>query len=473
MNALESLRFFHCELWLLGGAFTLLFADFFLKNKKILGILGILVLASAALAANPPPKNYDLFFGLFQLDPITHFFRYAALGIVGVTIAASLAYKPLRHYEGEYYALFLFMTLGLILMAASRNLLMIFLSIEFVSIISYLLVGFLKKCERSKEAAIKYLLFGSVASGMMLFGMSLLFGASGSLELPTIQNQLVNPAYFPLGVVAFLLFLVGVGFKISMAPFHLWAPDVYEGAPTPVTAFLTVAPKALGFAVMLRLFITVYPSLGGKWVAVISILSILTMTIGNITAIAQTNIKRLLAYSSIAQAGYILMGLASTSKTGIMAVLIYLVAYTFTNLGAFIVVIMVSNHCGNDKIESYRGLARRAPMLAAALTLFLLSLAGIPPLAGFIGKFYVFAATIQAGLLTLAIAAAINSAVAAYYYFKIVRVMYLVPVPEDDSAPMPHSVPLLIVLYVMLAATLVIGVIPAPLLGWVKNLMLL
>jgi proton-translocating NADH-quinone oxidoreductase chain N len=476
VNPLESLQFFWPEIWLWGGAFLVLFLDFFVKNKKVLGLTSLVILALAAYAASfhmvdVSEEPYLLFFGLFLLDPITHFFRYAALGIVATTILASLAYKPLEtNYEGEYYSLFLFMAFGLILMSASVNLLMIFLSIEFVSLLSYLLVGFLKKDMRSKEAAIKYLLFGSVASGIMLYGMSLLFGAAGSLDLAVIQNELLQPPLFSLTLVASLLFLVGLGFKISMAPFHLWAPDVYEGAPTSVTAFLTVGPKALGFAVLLRVIAIAFPWLLPKWSPVITFLSIATMTIGNVCAIAQHNIKRLLAYSSIAQAGYILMGIAVFSEMGIAGILIYLVAYAFTNLGAFTVVMIVSNQLASDDIDAYAGLSQKSPFLAASLTIFLLSLAGIPPLAGFIGKFFVFSTAIEAGFVTLVVAAALNSAVAAFYYFKVVRVMYLVP--AESVEPIPQPLPLTLALSLMLLGTVAMGIAPVPFIHFVQQALL-
>lgn len=468
MNAVESLKFFLPEIFLLAGAFAAVFADLLTKNKKGIGIFSLLVLVGAACLSKSPEGSHPLFFGFFVLDPLTHFFRLLALGIVAVTILSSLSYKAMpSHYEGEFYSLFLFMAFGLILMAASTNLLMIFLSIEFVSLLSYLLTGFLKKDSRAKEAAIKYLLFGSLASAVMLYGMSLLYGATGSLELSVIQKKTI--AFSPFSAVcliAFLFFIAGLGFKISMAPFHLWAPDVYEAAPTPVTAFLTVGPKALGFAVTFRVLTLCFSWLAWKWKPFIMLLSILTMTIGNVVAISQHNIKRLLAYSSIAQAGYILMGLAAANELGFSGVFIYLVAYAFTNLGAFVVVIRVSNHSGNDELESYAGLAKRSPFLAACLTLFLLSLAGLPPLAGFIGKFYVFSSAIQEKLFTLAVVAALNSAVAAFYYFKIVRVMYLTP--SEDQDPIPHPASLKLALFLMLAGVLLMGLIPSPFIQFVK-----
>ena len=285
MNAIESLKYFIPELVLLGGAFAALTLDFFLKQKKLVGEFALLVIVLALCLATAPAKAMPLFFGMFELDAFAHFFRYLALGAVGITLLLSLGYAPIKgRYDGEFYGLFLFMAFALILVAGAKNLLMIYLSIEFVSLLSYLLVGFLKNDPKSKEAAIKYLLFGSVCSGIMLYGMSLLYGATGSLDLAVIGNALFYAPLKPLAIAAVLFFFAGLGFKISMAPFHMWAPDVYEGAPTPVTAFLTVAPKALGFAVLTRVLDLVFLHFQNLWSPMLVILSILTMTIGNITA---------------------------------------------------------------------------------------------------------------------------------------------------------------------------------------------
>ncbi len=472
MNAVESLRFFLPELFLICGAFLILIFDLMIKNKKVLGALSLLTLLGTALLAKTPSVSYALFSGFYTLDPFTHFFRFIAIGVTAVTILMSLAYKPLpKAYEGEYYVLLLFICLGLILMGGSSNLLSIFLSIEFVSMLSYLLVGFLKKDDKSKEASLKYLLFGSVASGIMLYGMSLLFGASGSLDLSMIQHALTtNKSFYALSVFSFIFMAVGLGFKISMAPFHMWAPDAYQAAPTPVTAFLTVGPKALGFAVFIRVLSTVFAGIGFKWSPLLMGLSILTMTLGNVIAVSQSNIKRLLAYSSIAQAGYILMGLAVFNEMGLSGILVYLVAYAFTNLGAFTAVIIASNHTGSDDIQSYAGLAKRSPFLAASLLVFFLSLAGIPPLAGFLAKFFVFSSAVQAKFYVLAVAAAVNSAIAGYYYFRVVRVMYLVPSENQDAIPQPAV--LTFTLCALLAGTVIIGLMPSSLITFVKGMLL-
>jgi len=459
VNAVESLKYFIPELILLGGAFAALTLDFFTKQKKLVGEFSLLVIVLVLGLIKTPAQPLPLFFGLFHLDAFAHFFRYLALGAVGVTILISLGYSPLeKRYAGEFYGLFLFMAFALILVAAANNLLMIFLAIEFVSLLSYLLVGFLKNDPKSKEAAVKYLLFGSVCSGIMLYGMSLLYGTSGSLELLVVGNALFYAPFKPLAITAILFFFAGLGFKISMAPFHMWTPDVYEGAPTPVTAFLSVAPKALGFAVFTRVLATAFGHLTDVWSPVLVILSILTMTIGNITAVSQSNIKRFLAYSSIAQAGYILMGLAVFSLLGRDAVLIYLLVYLLTNLGAFTVVLFVEGETQSNSLDAYAGLSQRSPIAAAMFTVFLLSLAGLPPLAGFIGKYYVFAAAIGGKFVMLAIFAAVNSVIAAYYYFRIIRLMYLAP--ATGPAFLSPSKTLTAALWVLFLSVLALGIFP-------------
>ncbi|HNX68022.1 MAG TPA: NADH-quinone oxidoreductase subunit N [Candidatus Omnitrophota bacterium] len=460
MNAVESLKYFIPELVLLGGAFVVFAADFFAKNKRSLGLLSLLVIVLTACLYTVPEKPLPLFFGAFYLDSFAHFFRLLALAVVGVTLLISYGYAPLHgKQEGEFYGLLLLAAFALTLVAAANDLLMIFLAVEFVSLVSYVLVGFLKNDAKSKEAALKYLLFGSVCSGIMLYGMSLVYGAAGSLELPVIGNALFYAPFKPLSAVAVLCFFVGLGFKISMAPFHMWAPDVYEGAPTPVTAFLAVAPKALGFAVLMRVLATVFGLSWEGWSLALTALSILTMTIGNLTAISQTNMKRFLAYSSIAQAGYILMGLAVFTLLGREAILIYLAAYLLTNLGAFAVVTFVSEETGSDDISNYAGLSERSPVAAALLTVFLLSLTGLPPLAGFVGKYYVFAAAIHGKFITLAIVAAVNSVIAAYYYFRIIRMMYLTPASGPALANPPRSIAL--AFWIMFAGVIAMGVFPS------------
>lgn len=470
MNALESLRHFLPESFLLGTAFLVLILDWLTPQKKALGILALLGLAGYFLLTQTrlPHETLSLFEGFFIVDRITRFSGYLIALITAITLLLSFSYRELpKRYEGEYYALFLFMAFALALMAASTNLLALFLSIEFVSLLSYLMTGLLKKDVKSKEAAIKYFLFGSTASAVMLYGMSILYGLTGSLDLMIMAGKIADPNFRSLVILSLVFILTGLGFKISMAPFHLWAPDVYEAAPTPVTAFLTVAPKALGFIVLVRVLGSAFEPMAADWQSILTGLSILTMTVGNIAALSQTNIKRLIAYSSIAQAGYILMGLAVFGNFGTTSIWIYLAAYAFTNLGVFAVVIAVSNQTGSDDLAAYQGLARRSPGLAATLTLFLISLAGIPPLAGFIAKFFVFAAVIRGHASVLAIAAALNSAIAAYYYFRIVKAAYLCEPLDPRPIPLPFSLGLGLLL--CLAGVLLLGLAPQSLITFAQS----
>ena len=345
---------------------------------------------------------------------------------------------------------------------------MIYLAIELLSITSYILTGYLREDPKSNEAAIKYFLYGATASAAMLYGMSLLYGATGSTNLSQIAMALRDAEASLRGIIfpAVIFLLVGFGFKIGAVPFHQWAPDAYEGAPTPVTAFLSVGPKAAGFAVLARVFLTALPSFQPDRIALLASISAVTMTLGNLVAIWQKNIKRMLAYSSIAQAGYILLGVVAASALGMTSLVFYLIIYLFANLGAFIVIITFSNGGGGDAIEDYAGLSQRSPGLALAMLLFLLSLAGIPPLAGFIGKFYLFAAAMKEGFLWLVLVAVLNSIVSLYYYLQVVRQMYIIP-PRTEE-PVPASPALSGALLITMAGVLLLGIYPAPLVELIR-----
>jgi NADH-quinone oxidoreductase subunit N len=349
-----------------------------------------------------------------------------------------------RPNEGEYFTILLASGVGMFLMASAANLLMAYLSLEFVSLTSYVLTGHLRHNRRSGEAAMKYLIYGGVASGAMIYGMSWLFGLTGGMDYTAIAAGVGNLDATCRGAlfVALVLVLAGFGYKISAVPFHMWAPDVYTGAPLPVTTFLAVGSKAAGFAMLLRFFAFAVttsgpsPAVAGVPLTVLlAALSVATMTLGNLAALSQTNMKRLLAYSSIAHAGYALLGLVVFRQDGLDAVLLYLVTYYLMNLGAFVVVMLVAIETGREDIDAYRGLAWRGGALpAVALTIFLFSLAGLPPLAGFIGKFYVFAAGIQGGMYIPVVIAVLNSVVSLYYYARVVKVMVL-DQPGPGDAP--------------------------------------
>lgn len=472
MNALESLPFVRSEIFLVGAFLVISCLDFFLKNKYWLGWLSFVLLFTAFLIGPDFYPDEPLFFGFYVWDPFTLLFKVVAYLTTGLTILASLTYRNLpEKARGEYDALLLITALLLTVMGGATNLLMVFLVIESVSLISYILVGFQKFDKESSEASLKYLLFGSVSSAVMLFGMSLLFGATGTIDLGRIGAsiaQIQNAEFSNIALVGMLLVLAGIGFKISMVPFHLWAPDIYQGAPTPISGFLTVAPKALGFAVLVRILTLAFPNLTGQWLNLLIILSILTMTVGNLIAISQSNVKRLLAYSSVAQAGYILAGIATVSELGLQAALVYILAYLFTNLGAFFTVLAIERNTNSNDLEAYNGLALRAPLLSLALTIFLLSLAGIPPLVGFVGKVYIFSAAVKINSVGLAIAIALNSAIAAYYYFKVVKAMYLTA-PFIQYGKFQNPLPIKIVVCTALIGAVAFGLWPMEMLRFAEQ----
>jgi NADH-quinone oxidoreductase subunit N len=410
---------------------------------------------------------------VLSCDPFALVVRMVALVAMGIVVLASDAYIRARsRYQGEFYALLLFSTLAICLLGAATNLIMLYLAFEFLSITSYILTGYLRDDRRSVEGAIKYFLYGAALSAVMLYGMSWFYGLTGSTDLSGIAAALMESESMlrPIILPALILMAAGFAFKVAAVPFHQWAPDAYEGAPTPVTAFLSVGPKIAGFALIMRVMLTALPidlaNLAMDWRALLMAIAALTMTVGNLVALWQQNIKRLLAYSSIAQAGYILIGVVAASPRGVTAVLLYLAVYALSNLGAFAAVIAFSNQTGSDAIEDYAGLSKRAPSLALVLIICLLSLGGIPPTAGFIGKLYLFSAAIEKGLLWLAIVGVINSVISLSYYWKIIRAMYLVPAGTRER--LTTSPTLAVALGVTVVGVLVVGAFPGPLLSLVQ-----
>ena len=371
------------------------------------------------------------------------------------------------YYEGEYWFLALTSILGMVMMASSRDLVSVFVALEFLSIPAYMMAAWRKRDPKSNEAGVKYFLLGVFASALMLYGMSLLYGVSDSMLLTDIAATLATDLD-AVSVLAVVLVVVGFAFKISAVPFHTWAPDAYEGAPTPVTAFLSVASKAAGFVALVTVVYVAFPSASGVWQPLFWVLSVLTMTVGNVVALKQTNIVRMLAYSSISQGGFILMPLAVAGEgdvgtDALRAVVTYLLVYAATNLGAFAVIIAVSRKTRSGEISSWGGLFTYAPGLTAVMTLFLASLAGIPPLGGWIGKFAAFQALISAGnnwAYGLAVVGAVNSVVAFGYYGNVMREMWMRPVPDGDTAPVPVAPAITLALVITGLATLVLGVVP-------------
>ncbi|HNS96842.1 MAG TPA: NADH-quinone oxidoreductase subunit N [Polyangiaceae bacterium] len=459
LDNLQSLSFFLPEFALIAGVLLVVFWDLMARGTS--RIIGIVSFALAALATsciisvgylvNSLPSQ-KLFYGLLAFDAYANLFRivFACIGAIIIIFAVPApetgAGTEKRKGAGEFFALLLVITLGLNLMVMSRNLLMIYLSIELVSVLSFVLAGFKLKDRRSSEGALKYVIFGGMASGVMLYGMSWLYGLAQSLDLAEIAARVAletaNEGHIPLAIlVGVICMLAGFGYKISAAPFHMWTPDVYEGAPTSITAFLSVGPKAAGFAILVRFFAEALQataqSPGGltPWAFLGGLLAMATMIVGNFTALHQNNVKRMLAFSSIAHAGYMLLGFCVFSDSGVKAIVFYIVVYAFMNLGAFLVVAAVAErHNDDESIESYYGLGTRAPVLAVMMAIFLFSLTGLPPFAGFIGKFYIFAALVRAGgswNWILAAVGVVNSAVSLFYYARILRAMYLTAPTTD------------------------------------------
>src|SRR6266436_8687603 len=499
MDNLQSLRFFWPESVLTVAVIAMLVQDLIVRRSGwrvpslVVGALFWLALTAAATWATPG-GNTPLFGGLLPHDPLRMFFAWLFLGAAALTVIIvprSGQISPAR--LGEFIALLFALVLGMFLMASATDLLMIYLSVEMVSLVSYVLTSFRRADRKANEAALKYVIYGGVASGVMLYGVSILYGlfattrviGNGGIgaQLTDVSSRLFvahafggQPAAQLALVVAVVFVLAGVGYKIASVPFHMWCPDVYEGAPTPFTAFLSVGPKAAGFAVAIRFFFAIFERQAGggyvrvsdlPWPAIIGIISAATMTLGNVTALVQDNLKRMLAYSSIAHAGYLLMGLAAASAAGVQSILVYLVVYVFMNVGAFLVVIAVSRATGGETVSDMRGLGTRAPVAALTLTIFLFSLTGLPPLAGFTGKYLIFAALVQQGgfwNVVLAVIGVLNSAVSLFYYARIIKAMYL----EDAPAAEPMQVPALYtgVLVALSIPLLVFGLYWGPLLRW-------
>ncbi|HEY3311892.1 MAG TPA: NADH-quinone oxidoreductase subunit N [Anaerolineales bacterium] len=371
--------------------------------------------------------------------------------------------------RAEAYVLLLAATIGMSFMASSTDLVMLYLAIETTSIPMYVLSGFLLDDKKSTEAGFKYLLFGAMTSAIFLYGLSLVYGFSGTTQFVNMRSYFLTLNPVSLGVL--FLVVVGLGFKVSLVPFHFWAPDTYEGAPTPVAGFLSTASKAAGFAVLLRLFLTAFPQIAGDWQVLLSILAVLTMTLGNLVALAQTNIKRLLAYSSIAHAGYALIGLVANNELGVTAVVYYLVAYILTNLAAFGIVMAFGRVTGSDDIRSYDGMSRRSPYLGLAMLVAFLSLSGMPPFGGFMAKVLVFAAAIQSGWYWLVLVGVLNSIVGLYYYLTVLKYVYLYRMEgeNEEAHPIPVTRPFLLAIVVLTLGIILVGSIFAPWFGFSTN----
>ena len=480
-----DLRWLAPELALAGLGLLVIMLDLVVQRKGILAAVtagGLLV--PFGLSAwfwvdvnDRPPEELVHIFGTLAVDHFALFFKFLVLGAVALVVLASVDYvSKLERYQGEYYALILFSATGMMLLAATRELISIYVSLELTTLPLAALATFLMTA-RSSEAGMKFLILGAISSALLLYGMALIFGFTGSTYLPEISQSIAERLSGESFTSSFVLLLgivlvvAGLGFKISSVPFQMWVPDVYEGAPTPVTAYLSVASKAAGFAILLRIFYTAFDAeaLQVDWGMLFAVLAVASMTVGNLVAIAQTNIKRLLGYSTIAHAGYLLVGLAAVAAEtgqetaiGPSGVLFYLGAYAVTNLAAFFAIIAMSNKINSEEISDFAGMGRRAPYLSFALALALVALIGVPPTGIFIAKLYIFSAAIQSDLLWLAIVGVANSVVSAYYYLSVVKVMYLEPAPSEERVPSSHAFRL--ALGTSALGVVVLGVFPPPLL---------
>jgi NADH-quinone oxidoreductase subunit N len=441
------------------------------KNRRIEKTLGAVALlgALAAIAATFVQAQYPgyAFWNMVQVDSFSVFFHFLVAGVTAVVILTSFEYMRVQQIRaGEYYALILFGAVGMSLMSSAVELVLIFIALEISSISTYVLAGFRRRAAISSESSVKYFLLGSFATAFFLYGVALMFGATGSTSIATIGDVLRSGQIPLLAYAGVALMFVGLGFKVAAAPFHIWTPDVYEGAPSPVVGFMSTAPKAAVFAVLLRIMFEAHAP--GR-VGLIWVVAALSMTIGNLGALVQDNIKRLLAYSSIAHAGYLLVAYAALPDNGIPAAMFYAASYAAMNVGAFAVV----SHFGNAgeryvTLEDYSGLGRRSPLLAATLTIFLLSLIGIPITGGFFAKFYVFSAALQANLVGLVIIGVLNSAVGAYYYLRVIVVMYMREPQQEIFVPR-IPIGLGFALAISLVATIYLGVLPGRVLDYASR----
>jgi NADH-quinone oxidoreductase subunit N len=452
------------ELVLTAGALIVLVADVLLPKKSRGPLAWITLLALGATAAALVPfgsTHVEVAHGLLAVDRFALFFKIVFLMAAAITVLMSIPYLRVEGATspGEYYFLILCATLGMMIMAGGIDLITIFIGLETMAVAFYILAGFIKPSQRSNEAAVKYFLLGAFSLGILLYGMSLMYGLSGTTNLRQMATLFVGQERDPRLVLAVILVVAGVGFKIAAVPFHMWAPDVYEGAPTPVTAFLSVGSKAASFAMLLRIFLEGLPSMSHDWQLLFQALAIITMTVGNFAALTQSNIKRMLAYSSIAHAGYVLIGIVVNTPRGVTAMLIYLFVYSFMQLGAFAIVVLLHRRDAiGDELKDLSGLHFRSPFAAFAMLLFMLSLGGIPPTAGFMGKLWLFGAAIDAGYYWLAMIGVLNSAVSLYYYIRIVVFMY---VRKETAGSEPVLTPAMgLALGVAVIATLALGIYP-------------
>lgn len=488
----QIFRALSSEILLAVVAVGVLTLDLLIGRKRQLAkrreLVGAAALMGVALSAVPliwqvGLTNVPLMGETLVVNPLTVIFKFVLIVLTALTVLISVDHDIGTHV-GEYFAMMLFGAIGMLLLGSSEELLTIFVALELTSISLFVLTAFHKNSLRSQEAALKYFLFGAIASAFLLFGLSYIYGLTGATHLREIGTTLAGKGTNPLLAVGLLCVLVGLGFKVAMVPFHLWAPDAYEGAPTPVTAFIATGSKVASFFVLVKVLMIGFASAAGSaywgafssgWVMVLGITAAASMLLGNCAAIVQTNVKRLLAYSSIAHAGYILIGIVAATSTGASAVLFYVIVYAITNLGAFGVVAAISTRTGGDGLEHFNGMAKRAPFLSLLMLVFVLSLAGVPPLGGFFGKFYLFAAAVERdaqnfGLLWLVVLGILMSAVSLYYYLILLKHFYVLPAKDETRIATPGHVNM--ALAICAVGVIILGVWPEPILALLNTLVL-
>ena len=487
MTNLQSLEFFIPELILTITILAALITDLFVKKSKtnMIGwVLGVgLVAVGLSIYNLSSVHPTTLFSDMIVIDPFSSFMKIVIVISTLLVIAASWVNNELNKYrKGEYFTIMGIMVIGLFLMTSSVDIIMLYISIEVVSIMSFVLAAYLKLDTRSNEAGLKYVIYGAFSSGVMLFGLSLVYGLAGSTNYFAIHESLssLDSSANPALIMALLMIFAGFGYKISSVPFHFWTPDVYEGSPSTITAYLSVAPKAAGFAMIIRFFHQIFSDSVGltsnaigstdlPWPEIIGVLAVVTMTMGNLVAIQQKSIKRMLAYSSIAHAGYMMLALPVLSMDAVESVMIYLFIYVFMNLGAFFIVIFVKNKTGGESFQDFEGLGWKMPIVGAFMTLFMLSLTGLPPTAGFVGKLYIFKTLVGAGseFLWLVVAGGLNSVISLYYYFHVVKVMFLGG-KRSDIITYPPSTMFGLMIFTAIPS-LLFGLYWNPLASWVKD----
>ena len=445
------------------------------KQKSIFAPISIVGLAAALFAAATADPG-TAFHDMLMIDVFGTFFRVLVIGVGILTVFSSSEYLHRENSPGgEFYALLLFSVMGQCIMVTANELIMIFIGLEISSISSYILAGYLRDDPRNNESALKYFLLGSFATAFLLYGVAWIYGITATTNLELVRKAVETPGFdsFALAGIAAALIFVGLGFKISAVPFQVWAPDVYQGAPAPISAFLSVGPKAAAFAILLRVFLTAFGPISDRWTPFVWACALATMIAGNFAALKQTNIKRMLAYSSIANAGYMLVAVTAHSDTGAAAVMFYLAAYALTNIGAFAIITYFARKGERYvSIDDFAGLAQRQPMMSAMMTIFLLSLIGVPLTGGFFGKFYIFKASLDAKLIWLTVLGLLNSAVAAYYYLYILVVMYMKEPGESVEDLPPVGFGIKVAVYASAVGTLILGIFPSTILDYASRTIL-